>query len=253
MGTPLYPKDMGTEWMNLKRQVNDAFTSANSRSAYAKIGAGVLSVFKSIQIQAGAFLSFKFANNVTGLFMGRHKDGSNNDIDGMIIRRQDNTLAFWLYSRVSDGYAFYSFYDQAGNTIFSEDGTSGKGIARPWIPYTFWNTSEIANPPSIRQNSGTTDLAIISTMVPQQHSWMAIDGYVYVATAGATVEVKVKDLTSGQTLYAGTWPDGFMHADFLAGDYYFGQYKQIDITVRRASGSGNVGFTCLSLMGRQSP
>lgn len=248
-GTPKYPKDQGTEWMNLKTAVKGAFTSANSRKAFAKIGAGILSVFESIQVQAGAFISFRFANNTLGLFMGRHTSGGD-PVDGIYIRRSDGTVAFWIYSRVDNGFGFSAMYDQEENVIFSDDGVAGKGIARPWLAHTWADTVELANPPATRIVAGTTDVAIQSTYTPVQHPKMSLDGYVY--TAGvATVEIKVKDLTAGTTLFAATQASGYLHGEFsIPGG--FGDYHQLDITARRASGAGNVGFTTLALMGMQS-
>lgn len=43
-GTPRYPKEMGIEWMDLKRSVKDAFTSANSRVPFRTIAKGFLTL-----------------------------------------------------------------------------------------------------------------------------------------------------------------------------------------------------------------
>lgn len=43
-GTPLYPKDLATEWERMKRDVKDIFTSANYRRAQQNINTGYLTV-----------------------------------------------------------------------------------------------------------------------------------------------------------------------------------------------------------------
>lgn len=252
MGTPIYPKDAGTEWMNLKRQVKDAWTSANSRVAYQKIGAGVLKVFQSLEVQAGAFIKYVFTGGVTGMLMGRHLSGSD-PVDGIFIARPDGSTALWIHSRVSDGYGFTALYDQQNNIIFSDDGNSEKGIGRPWLAFPFVNTTEIANPPSARQTSGTTDVAVVTMFVPIQHPYIHFVYYGSIFVGGSTMEVKFKNITTGVTMHSETVGDGWQSGEFSIGDYNFGESHQIDVTIRRASGSGAVGITVLTLAGRQSP
>lgn len=251
-GTPKYPKDQGTEWMNLKTQVKNAFTSANSRVPYQKITAGILRVASSLEIMAGAFIKFVYSNSIIGMVMGRHTSGSD-PVDGVFIRRVDGSTAFWIFTRVSDGYGFSALYDQSNNIIFSDDGNSSVGIARPWIPLTWADTGELTAPPTRRQATGTTDTVVQSTIVPQQHSHMELYGYIWVATAGATAEVKLKNLSNGTTVTSITAPDGYVQLSGPVGSYTFGDWNQYDITIRRASGTGNVGFTTVALVGRQSP
>ena len=254
MGTPLYPKDMGTEWMNLKKQVKDAFTSANARTAYTKMAAGVLRVSSSLEILAGAFMKFVYPSNETGMIFGRHLAGAD-QADGFFIQRNDGSLAFWLYNRVDDGYGYTSIYDQdvIPNGIFTDDGNSRKGIGRPWLSHAFVNTTELTGPPSARQNAGTTDLTVVTAFVNVQHPYIHYVAYVY--TAGvATVELKFKDPGPGTTLHTATVNAGWVSGDFAINtDHPFGEDKNLDLTIRRASGSGNVGITLVQLSGRQSP
>lgn len=246
-----YPKDMGTEWMKLKREVKDAFTSANSRVPYQKIGAGVVQIFSSLQIQAGAFLRFSFATNATGMFMGRHFSGGD-AVDGMFMRRADNSLAFWTFTRVSDGYGYTAIYDRQGNAIVSDDANQQEGLARPWLPYTFANWTELSAPPSSRQATGTTDTDIVVAHSNAQHGRARAAGYIYIQTGGATAEVKFWSYPDNVLLASVTAESGWQLLDFNLTDWEFGNSYYIKVSVRRASGSGNVGFTLVSLMGAQS-
>lgn len=251
MPTPLYPKDQGTEWMNLKRQVKDAFTSANSRVPYAKIGAGIVRVFTSLVIEAGAYLAARYENGAYGLFFGTFSL-SGIDHQGFVIFNPEGSTAFQTYYRNSDAYGFTAVWDRSNNIVLSDDGDSGKGLGRPWIPHTFVDTSEIANPPAARQTSGTTDVSVVTIFSPVQHSKLHFQAYVTIAVGGSTAEVKFKDISNGLTLYTGTSGGGYISSDFSIGDYTFGDEHQIDITIRRASGSGAVGLTLLACHGRQS-
>lgn len=253
MGTPLYPKSIGTEWMKLKTDVKNAFTAANSRIPYQKIGAGILKVFDTLEMQAGSLIRFVWHTGITGLLVGRHIAGTD-DADGIFMRRPDGSTALWIWSRVSDGYGYTGIYDQNGNVVFGDDGGSQQGIARPWIPLPFAQTSEMTNPPVGRRATGTTHNVVYSTIVPMQHSWMHFDGYVHTFVGGATAEIKFENLTTGITMYtSATVTSGYITGDFPIGNYTFGETMQVDVTIRRVGGTGDVGLTLLAVEGRQSP
>jgi hypothetical protein len=248
-----YPKDEGTEWMALKRQVKNAFTSANSRVPYQKIAAGIVRISTSLEILAGAYLRFFYNGGADGIFMGRVLDHGGVDSDGIYIRRNGGGTAFTSTTRASDGYGFTAIWDKPGNVVVSDDAGSEQGLARPWLSHTFADTAELTTPPAGRQATGTTDTTVISTMAHVQHPKMEFWGYVYIQTGGATAEVKFKNISTGATMYAATQADGFMSGNFVVdANWDFGDWHQIDVTVRRASGTGNVGFTLLQLMGRQT-
>lgn len=247
-----YPKNMGTEWLKLKQDVKSAFTSANSRVPYQKIAAGILKVSTSLEVLAGAFMKFVWPSGDDGIFLGRFQYvGSPHD--GMIIYNYDGTFRFLSINKVSDGSGYTAIYDHTGNIVVSDDSVAEKGLARPWISHTFTNTTEIAAPPAARQTGNTTDTALVSTISPVQHPKMSIWFYVYIQTSPATATVKVKDVTSGETLYtSGALTAGYQHVTFALGTWNFGDDHQFDVTIARASGTGNVGITVLSLTGRQS-
>lgn len=247
-----YPKDMGTEWNRLKQDVKSAFTSANSRQPYQKIAAGILKVSTSLEVLAGAYIKFIWSTGDTGMYMGRFTL-LGVPYDGLLVYQQSGGFAFSSYNKVSDGSGFTAIYDGAGNVVVSDDSIAAKGLARPWISHTFTNTTEIAAPPAARQTANTTDTALVSTITPIQHPRMTIWLYVYIQTSPATATVKIKDITSGETLYTSSAvAAGYQHFTFDMGTWTFGDDHQIDVTIARASGTGNVGLTVLSLTGRQS-
>jgi hypothetical protein len=254
MGTPLYPKDQATEWQNMKKDVRMLFTSASYRRALQQIGATALKVWKSIEIQAGAFLSFKYGNGTEGIYIGRHSTGSD-DADGLIIRRSDGSPAMWIYSRTSDGYGFSALYDKSGNIIFSDDGNTGTGMARPWLSYGgLVHTTELVAPPAARQTSNTTDTSVVTFVMPDQHPRIRVQGYVY-NPGGGTNNVKLIEPSSGTTLYSNTYAGtnyGWFDFTVTNPNFDFGTVRIYDITIRRSAGAGAVGITIVSVMGVQS-
>lgn len=245
-----YPKDQGTEWMKLKRQVKDAFTSANSRVPYQKIAAGVVKISTSLELLAGSFLKFFYEGGADGIYMGRmtHHGGP---ADGVYIRRNGGGTAFTSTTRVSDGFGFTAVWDTQDNVVLSDD-AQDKGLARPWIAQSFAETSGLTVPPTSRQNSTTSDLEIYTTFVPMQHPKLEYWAYVHVQNPGATAEVKFKNLTTGATMHATTVGAGFVNNNFSVGSWDFGDWHHMDVTIRRASGTGYVALTLMQLVGRQS-
>jgi hypothetical protein len=244
-----YPRDQGTEWFNLKQQVKNAFTSANSRVPYQKIAAGIVKIASSLEILAGAMFTFRYSDNSVGMTMGRLIFGGDN-FDGVIINKKTGNLAFSSYNRVSDGYGFTGIYDGQGNVVISDDAGATQGLARPWIPVTFMNTAEYTSPPSTRQTTNTTDTAVVSAFFQAQHPKMHYVAYVQNPGAG-TCEYKFKD-GSGNTLASGTSTGGFVIGDFSLNGWSFGTDFQMDLTIRRSAGAGAVGITLISLYGRQT-
>lgn len=249
-GLPKYPKDMGTEWMQLKRDVKSAFTSANSRVPYGKIGAGVLRVLSSLTIEAGAFIKFVYQSGITGMIVGRHTGGGD-PVDGMFIKRADGTIAFWMYSRVSDGYGYTAIYDQQGNAVVSDDGNTQQGLATPWITVPYVETAELTAPPANRSTTNTTDTVVINTYHPMQHPKLQFAVYVHNA-GGGTCEFKFKNPATGVTLFSTTSTGGYVVGSFAISPWVYMDYLQLDLSIRRSAGAGAVGITLISLMGRQS-
>lgn len=247
-----YPKDQGTEWLNLKRQVKDAFTSANKRVPYQKIAAGILKVSTVLEVLAGAYMKYTFMNGIDGIFLGSAISLNGQDAEGIIIKRNSGRTMFSSASQIDDGYGYTAVWDVDGRVVISDDADS-RGLARPWIPYTFVDTADISTAVN-RSTANTTDTAVVSTLTPLQHPKMQLIIYTYIQTSPATIEVKVKDLTSGSTLAAQTFSgSGYQTMTFaLDPDWDYLTNHQFDVTVRRASGTGNVGATVLSWHGRQS-
>lgn len=202
-------------------------------------------------MQAGSIMRFLYPSGVTGMIFGRHNNGIE-EVDGMYIQRPDGTLALWIHSAVDDGDGFTAIYDQQENIIFSDDAVAGQGIARPWIPITFAPTAELTTPPANRQASSTTDVPVYTIFHPIQHPKIFYQAYMQVSVGGSTAEVKFKNNLAGTVMHSTTVSNGWISGEFTLTDWNFGDTMNIDVTIRRASGSGNVGLTLLAFEGRQS-
>jgi len=245
-----YPKDQGTEWFNLKRDIKSAFTSANSRVPYQKIAAGVLKISNSLQVLAGAFMRFSYMTVTNGIYLGSNIDFSGDTSEGIVVRRNTVGTAFTSLFRISDGYGYTAIWDAANNIVVSDDAGAGVGLGRPWIPVTFMNTAEYATPPSARQTTNTTDTNVVSAFFQAQHPKMHYVAYV-ANPGGGTNEFKFKD-GSGNTLHTNSSTGGFVSGDFTLTGSTFGNDYQMDLSIRRSAGAGAVGITLISLVGRQS-
>lgn len=243
-----YPKDMGTEWMNLKQQVKGAFTSANSRVPYQKIGAGILTVASSLLIQAGAFMKFVYSTGVTGLYFGRHFNGEI-PLDGFFMRRPDGSLQQWSYSDPDTSIGSFNIYDRENNIIFSDGlDTTTWGLGRPLLSHPFVDSAELSNPPASRQTTSTTDDRVVVCWFPVQHEKFVFRAYVF-NPGGGTCTVTLKD-ESGPTLFTGTYASGtFVVETVDMSTRGFGEMIYLTVNIRRASGAGAVGITVLNIYG----
>jgi hypothetical protein len=252
MGTPNYPRDMANEWSNVKKDIRSLFTSASYRRALQQMGATGLKVFKFLEMQAGSYIKFKYPGGNDGLFLGRFGYGGD-DVDGIAFFRPAGNFSFLSFSKVSDASGFTAIWDQSGNIILSDDGSTKKGLANPWLEHTVVDTNDIAGPPASHQTTSTSDTAIQSAFVPIQHSNMRI-WYYAVPVSGSPIEVKLKNLTTGATVYSATHTtSGYVDSGtFPVGDYNFHDIQQFDFTIRRTAGTGTVGATLIGFWGVQS-
>jgi hypothetical protein len=252
MGTPQYPRDMANEWQGVKKDIRSLFSSASYRRALQQMGATGLKVYKYLEMQAGSYIRFKYPSGNDGLFLGRFfYNGA--DVDGITFYQPNGNFSFLSFARVSDGTGFTSIWDQSGNIILSDDGTSKKGLANPWLEHTVVDTDYIAGPPTSHQTTNTTDTAIQSTFFPVQHSNVRI-WYYAVPASGSPVEVKLKNLTNGTTIYSATHStSGYYDSGTNSlGDYNFHDVHQFDFTIRRTAGTGTVAATLIGFWGVQS-
>lgn len=251
MGTPNYPKDMASEWTQLRRDVKNAFTSANLRTGMAKIGAKVIEITGELALNAGARFRAKFTNNNDALYVG---PGSINGqpVQVVLINRPDGSRALEVFGGDTvSGYL--AIWDRDGHIIFSEDSGAGQGIARPWIPYNFLRTSSLISPPLMTSSSFAAHVTISGVA---QHPKIRVKMFVR-CTGTDTAQVRLNDPSSGTVIaQSGTISGDALHAVTLEGDhpnFEFGDDFKYDIEIRRVSGTGSgVGVEVHQATGRQT-
>lgn len=252
MGTPNYPRDMASEWNQVKRDVKNAFTSANLRTGMAKIGAKVIEVTGQLALNAGATLISRYANNNVSMLVGKHTSGDR-DIQGFYFRRPDGTLAMWAWGD-EDNEGFLSIYDKQGHTIFGDDGASGQGLARPYIPYNVVRTSDLITAPTV--NTTTTFQGHVTVAGYSQHPKIHLRCYLYV-TGNDVAQVRLYDPDTSTAMFTSgniaATDNPFLDILVPHTEYGFGEYFKYDVEARRVSGTGaGVGVSVLITEGRQS-
>lgn len=248
MGTPNYPKDMASEWNQLKRDVKNAFTSSNLRTGMAKIGAKAIEITGSLMLNAGATLVSRYDNGVSALRVGPAVYNGL-PVGQVIVKRFDGSTAMQVFG--GQGVAgFFSIHDKDGNILFSDDSASGQGIGRPWLPYTWQRYYHLTSPVDLSTSTSFATHHVIFGQ--QQHPRIQIMGYVQ-CNGSDLAEVRL--YSNGGTLIdtTGTVGTGWVYLEGPHEDYEFAKEFSYNIDVRRVSGtSTGVGFTIVKAEGRQT-
>lgn len=249
MGTPNYPKDMASEWNKLRRDVKNAFTSANLRTGMAKIGARVIEITGTLALNAGATLVARYTNGRSALWIGQSLFNGT-PVGQLIIRRFDGSTALQVFGGTGEP-GYFSIHDRTGNIIMSDDAGSSIGLARPWLPYHTVDYWHITQP--VHTSNNSTFAKHHAVMGQAQHPKITIFGYMS-STVGTDVsEVRLVDNGNGNVLAtASSTGSNWVTLTANHPDYEFGRDFWYDIEVRRVSGSGNVGYTPTRAYGRQT-
>lgn len=248
MGTPNYPKDMASEWNQLKRDVRNAFTSSNLRTGMAKIGAKVIEITGQLVLNAGALLLAKYRNGV-GAFRVGESFYNGLPVGQVSIKRYDGSTALQVFGGEGvDG--FFSIHDRGGNIIFSDDGASGQGIGRPHLPYTWQRYYHLTTPVDLATSTSFATHHVIFGQM--QHPRIQIMGYVQ-CNGSDLAEVRIINGSGTVIDTSGTVGSGWIYLEGPHDDYDFAKEFSYNIDVRRVSGtSTGVGFTIVKAEGRQT-
>lgn len=250
MGTPRYPRDFASEWTQLKRDVKNAYTSANMRTGMAKIGAKVIEITGELIMNAGARLVAKYDNGVDAFAVEQVPLGDDT-VNQVMIRRYDGSPCLEVWGGEGNP-GYFAISDQSGHIILSDDGVTGQGLARPYLSYTAFRTSRLTSPEELTTSSSFTPQFTIINQ--QQHPRIRI--LVYVQCNGSDVaQVRIKDVSSGTAVaQTANVTSGWHYLEGNHANYSFGDEFQYDIEIRRVSGtSAGVGMTFVYGMGIQSP
>jgi hypothetical protein len=232
--------DLVANIADLKRRVQNL--ESGNRIGATSIDHGALTILDpadgSILFQAGE-LAISYPNSL-----------------GFIARRRDGTAAIANFS-TPDGGGFSAIYDKQVNVIVSDDGASGQGLGRPWLPISF-SLPGSQVPAGAETTTSGTFVTIWEARYQKQHPRF----YAYVllrcsdgTTSGEIQLVKnggvlPEDIIQGPTAI----PLGYFSFGTLIGTVPgdFGEEMSIDIMLRRTAGAGSVGVRVMGAWGLQT-
>lgn len=241
------PKDLiGQIRRMIQQEVADSYRSAPLHNASISKG--------GITVRDG-YIRVQSADGVSTVFMGgvdpSLPDGTRQP--GIVIRREDGTAAMAMFDPdpdpdgPGDYKQFLALYDREEHITVSDDTASGRGLARPYIPATFYR-DRFAD--WVRTTS-TTFETMFAAWVYKQHPRLWVQVWGTSDLAGTTGEVRV--LADGV-------PWGPVRSvAFVAGTVDFGpvalpgahmETVRVEIQARVTSGSGGVRVeptACLGL------
>jgi hypothetical protein len=173
---------------------------------------------------------------------------------GWVIRRADNTQALALFDFIpaADGTLnqALNWYDRGGNIVLADDTNSGQGIARPYVPASFYRARS-GDWPSTTSASFET---LFRAKLPKQQPRLYARAWGTTSVTGTTGEVRVmvngtqlgstgaavfnpvNEFVFGPATVAGS------HMDDLA----------VEIQARRTAGTGTVQVEPSWLQGMQT-
>jgi hypothetical protein len=120
--------------------------------------------------------------------------GTNGGLAGLVVYREDGTLAF-IVGAYAAGEQYAALQDRSANVIVSDDALSGEGLARPYIPIPFGD----GDASHWGGTSSGTFLALYTGFAYRQHP--KFTGIVQVlADAGTSGELELWDATNSVQL-----------------------------------------------------
>ncbi|MDP5182185.1 hypothetical protein QOZ88_06010 [Blastococcus sp. BMG 814] len=237
----------------LARQIAREEVAKFARSGFLRNAS--ISGGDGLTIKDGGALRLETAAGVESFYVGPVQpdlpDGSPQP--GMIVRRNDGTIALHLYDPIpsaEDYNQFLAWRDRAGNVVISDDTDSGQGLARPYLAGAFY-------PARVQDFLKTTNPAfetIWRERRQKQHPKLYVEAWGATDTSGTTGEVRV--MVNGVQLGATQSATAGVVTQYLFGpaaiDGGFGANLSVEIQARRSAGTGNVQVGAAWVDGRQS-
>jgi hypothetical protein len=165
------------------------------------------------------------------------------------VVRVDGSTALKLGQTVG-GSQYIALLDRQGNTVVSDDTSTGQGLARPWLPVPWQEEAATST-------SGTTFVTTSTATLYKQHPRMNLEVLV-TAPASVTAEYRVLANNDGPTatlvtasaVGAVTRQRDLWDALDVPG--VFGERVLLELQVRVAAGTGSVGAVFAAIWSRQS-
>lgn len=177
-------------------------------------------------------------------------DGSQQPM--FLLNRADGSLALSMYDpdpALNGFQQFFALWDRSSNIVLSDDADSGQGIARPYVPGSFYRSrySDWVG------TTMTTFETMFRARIPKQHPRLRVRLWASNDTTGATGEVRV--VVNG-TQFGPTIATTFSIAETLVGPLVVAGTHMTDLVVeiqaRLVTGAGAVRVEPSQLQGEQS-
>jgi len=209
----------------------------------------------SFRVKSGTFV---VTNPNTGqdiIYMGNvtNVGGGDWSSQGWIYRRGNGTHAFAL-SGPDDDSQYWALYDESGNIIVSEDASAGQGLARPWLPLQFVDSTTVSAPTAT--TTSASYVALQTTRYRRQHP--KVRAYILCRASDGTTTGEVRiglggspdvqigaNITVTAGMYSGAAIEGSVPGTW-------DQEVELEIQAKRTAGAGTIGVRCMGAWGRQT-
>jgi hypothetical protein len=233
MGEVNQPYDLMSRMKDLERQVDEIRKRVGLGNA--TISNGSLKVLHPNGVAIAQFGKFTIAGATAY---------------GWILRRPDGSIVTYTYG-TDDLQGLSAWFDKTGNTIIADDGVSGVGLARPYIPIPFYDDDTVA---LARTTTSASFVKLGFGKWNKQHPKLVALALVRSSAVDTTGEVR---LTAGGNVVGAVQSiagNEFAYKDIGPGDApgTFGIYYDLQIEARRTAGTGTIGVRVMGCHGVQS-
>lgn len=192
-----------------------------------------------LRLRGGGQFVAETPTGVEMFYLGELHVGAE-DFRGIWMKREDGSFMF--YNGLADGdpnKVFFAWLDRAGNILVSDDGSSGQGLARPWLMMPTVNVIGTSIPT-------TTSAAFVSTQstgwVIKQQPKCDVQALL-LSNGGGTGNARftINGTPTGPVLpiAAGAFAWSSIHTLTLPGTY--NSYVRVELQVQLTNGTGSVG------------
>lgn len=247
---PADPQTMARRLAAVEREL--AELRAARRLEQATVGAG------GLRIVNGGRLAMDTAGGVRTVDIGAISDGRFNHADGtaqqgIFVRREDGTLALSCYSGIGDTNQAWNFYDRDGRSVFSEDTSSGSGLARPYLPVQMFPAID-GGWDYFPRNGTTTMTELWSGMIYKQQPRIVVVAVAAMDTVGATgyIELRINGAAQGSPTAIDAGGAYATLGPFNLNQFAHMQQISISLYGRRNTGTGSLRASVYSAYTIQS-
>lgn len=159
---------------------------------------------------------------------------------GMLLQRENGQKMFANGVADSDpDKIFFAWLDNAQNTLFSDDGSAGIGIARPWLSMPTVPVLSTSIP--VHQSASFTSVYSTGWILKQQPN-VEVQALLY-STGGGVGEARFTANGSpiGSTITINNGDFVWTPVTSLALPGAYGTYVRVELQTRRTNGAGSVG------------